>query len=554
MVADNTKILTAEQEEQLRAPIDEFVGGIQQKIDALRADGTDKVLEYQSALEDLKRDRIYTAEEKAQKRAEYAKALEKAKAVEAQNKAEVSKLIAQAEAYLKEHYDKDYYQAVVTSCKEEQALAQEKYQQAVAQLNQEHQETLAKLTDQGEIKDEKYVQKNRLFDAKMKLAQDIQETKDRRHAAFDHKYHLIDMLRMSKFTFGETMAQRVENYKYTFNRRDFLLRNGLYIAIIVIFAALCVITPVVKGTPLLTASNILNILSQASPRMFLALGVAGLILLAGTDLSIGRMVGMGMTAATIVMHNGPNTGGVFGHVFDFSGLPVLVRVFLALVVCVVLCTVFTTIAGFFTAKFKMHPFISTMATMLVIFGLVTYSTKGTSFGAIDSTIPNMIIPRIKVLGNFPTIILWAVAAVIVVWFIWNKTTFGKNLYAVGGNPEAASVSGISVFWVTVGAFVMAGVLYGFGSWLECIRMMGSGSAAYGQGWEMDAIAACVVGGVSFTGGIGKISGCVVGVFIFTALTYSLTVLGIDANLQFVFSGIIILVAVMLDCLKYVQKK
>ena len=554
MVADNTKILTAEQEQQLRAPIDEYVGGIQKKIDALRADGTDKVLEYQGALEDLKRDRIYTAEEKAQKRAEYTQALEKARAVEAQNKAQISQLIAQAEAYLKEHYDRDYYQAVEASAKEEAAQAQVKYQAAVAQLNKEHQETLAKLTDQGEIKDEKYVQKNRLFDAKMKLAQEVQETKDRRHAAFDHKYHLIDMLRMSKFTFGETMAQRVENYKYTFNRRDFLLRNGLYIAIIVIFAALCVITPVVKGTPLLTASNILNILSQASPRMFLALGVAGLILLAGTDLSIGRMVGMGMTAATIVMHNGPNTGGVFGHVFDFSGLPVLVRVFLALVVCVVLCTVFTTIAGFFTAKFKMHPFISTMATMLVIFGLVTYSTKGTSFGAIDGAIPNMIIPRIKVLGNFPTIILWAVAAVIVVWFIWNKTTFGKNLYAVGGNPEAASVSGISVFWVTVGAFVMAGVLYGFGSWLECIRMMGSGSAAYGQGWEMDAIAACVVGGVSFTGGIGKISGCVVGVFIFTALTYSLTVLGIDANLQFVFSGIIILVAVMLDCLKYVQKK
>src|SRR5699024_6730114 len=155
-------------------------------------------------------------------------------------------------------------------------------------------------------------QKNRLFDAKMKLAQDIQETKDRRHAAFDHKYHLIDMLRMSRFTFGETMAQRVENYKYTFNRRDFMLRNGLYFAIIVISAALGVIAPVVKGTPLMTASNILNILSQASPRMFLALGVAGLILLAGTDLSIGRMVGMGMTAATIVMHNGPNTGGVFG--------------------------------------------------------------------------------------------------------------------------------------------------------------------------------------------------------------------------------------------------
>ena len=549
MATENTKILTAEQEQQLRQPIDEYVGGIQAKIDALRKDGTDQVVEIQSSMDSLKRDRIYTQQEKEAKLAQYKADLEKAKAVESQNKAEVDKLIAEAESYLNSHFG-EYYQAVVESGKAEKVQAQEKYQAAVAQLNKEHQETMAKLSDQQEIKDEKYVYKNRLFDAKMDLNKDLQEIKDRQHAAFDHKYHLIDMLRMSKFTFAETMAQRWENYKYTFNRRDFLLKNGLYIAIIIIFIGLCIATPILKGgTQLLTMNNILNILQQASPRMFLALGVAGLILLAGTDLSIGRMVGMGMTA--IVMHQGPNTGGVFGHIFDFSTMPVLVRVLLALVVCIVLCTVFTTIAGFFTAKFKMHPFISTMANMLVIFGLVTYSTKGVSFGAIDPSIPGMIIPRFN---GFPTIILWAVAAVVVVWFIWNKTTFGKNLFAVGGNPEAASVSGISVFWVTVGAFVLAGILYGFGSWLECIRMVGSGSAAYGQGWEMDAIAACVVGGISFTGGIGKISGVVVGVFIFTALTYSLTVLGIDTNLQFVFSGIIILVAVTLDCLKYVQKK
>ena len=551
MATENTKILTAEQEQQLRQPIDEYVGGIQAKIDALRKDGTDQVVEIQSSMDSLKRDRIYTQQEKEAKLTQLKADLEKAKAVESQNKAEVDKLIAEAESYLNSHFG-EYYQAVVESGKAEKVQAQEKYQAAVAQLNKEHQETMAKLSDQQEIKDEKYVYKNRLFDAKMDLNKDLQEIKDRQHAAFDHKYHLIDMLRMSKFTFAETVAQRWENYKYTFNRRDFLLKNGLYIAIIIIFIGLCIATPILKGgTQLLTMNNVLNILQQASPRMFLALGVAGLILLAGTDLSIGRMVGMGMTAATIVMHQGPNTGGVFGHIFDFSTMPVLVRVLLALVVCIVLCTVFTTIAGFFTAKFKMHPFISTMANMLVIFGLVTYSTKGVSFGAIDPSIPGMIIPRFN---GFPTIILWAVAAVVVVWFIWNKTTFGKNLFAVGGNPEAASVSGISVFWVTVGAFVLAGILYGFGSWLECIRMVGSGSAAYGQGWEMDAIAACVVGGISFTGGIGKISGVVVGVFIFTALTYSLTVLGIDTNLQFVFSGIIILVAVTLDCLKYVQKK
>ena len=550
-MATENKILTAEQELKLRQPIDEYVGGIQAKIDALRVDGTDRVIDIQSTLDNLKRDRIYTAQEKEARAAQLKKELEAAKAVENQNKAEISKLIADAESYLKAHYDAEYYQPLLASCRNEKVAAQEKYQAAVAELNKEHQATLSKLTDQHEIRDEKYVHKNRLFDAKMTLAKDLQQVKDRQHAAFDYKYHLIDMLRMSKFTFGETMAQKWENYKYTFNKRDFFLKNGLYLAIIVIFIALCIITPIVKNTQLLTMNNVLNILQQASPRMFLALGVAGLILLAGTDLSIGHMVGMGMTAATIIMHQGINTGSVFGHIFDFTGLPVVARILLALVVCIVLCTIFTTIAGFFTAKFKMHPFISTMANMLVIFGLVTYSTKGVSFGAIDPSIPSMIIPRI---GKFPTIILWAVAAIIIVWFIWNKTTFGKNLYAVGGNPEAASVSGISVFLVTVGAFVMAGILYGFGSWLECIRMVGSGSAAYGQGWEMDAIAACVVGGISFTGGIGKISGVVVGVFIFTALTYSLTILGIDTNLQFVFSGIIILVAVTLDCLKYVQKK
>lgn len=550
-MANNSKILTAEQELALRKPIDEYVGGIQKKIDALREDGTAKVISYNNTIDAIKRDRTLSKTEKSEHIAEISKELSKAKAVEKKNKAEIDKLIADAEAYLKAHFEVDYFNKVKESCEVQKVQAKENYERKLAELDKQHKDNLASLSEQREIKDENYVHKNRLSNAKLELEKEYQEIKDRKHEAFRHKYHLIDNLRLSKFTFMESRAQKWENYKYTFNRRSFLLQNGLYIAILIIFIALCIITPIKKGTPLLTYNNVLNILQQASPRMFLALGVAGLILLAGTDLSVGRMVGMGMTTATIVMHQGINTGGVFGHIFDFTGMPTVARVLLALVLCIVFCTFFTSIAGFFTAKFKMHPFISTMANMLVIFGLVTYATKGVSFGAIEPTIPNMIIPKIN---GFPTIILWALAAIVIVWFIWNKTTFGKYLYAVGGNPEAAAVSGISVFAITLCAFVMAGVLYGFGSWLECIRMVGSGSAAYGQGWDMDAIAACVVGGVSFTGGIGKISGVVTGVFIFTALTYSLTILGIDTNLQFVFSGIIILVAVTLDCLKYVQKK
>lgn len=547
----NQKILTQEEEDKLRQPIEEHVAAIQKKIDALRRDGTDVVVELTNHITLVKEDKNYTKDEQTKLIAEDRKNLEPAKAIEEKNKPEVDRLIAEAEKYLEEHFDSDYYSKVVASCEAQKEKALAGYSARMAELKKEHEKNLSGLTDKQEIKDENYVYKNRQFDASMVRDRELQEIKDRQHEAFTYKYHLIDLLRMSKFTFSQNQAQKRENRKYTFNRRQFFLQNGLYIVIVAIFIFLCIITPIVKHTQLLTVSNILNILQQASPRMFFALGVAGLILLTGTDLSIGRMIGMSMVTATIVMHQGINTGAVFGHIFDTTGIPNGARAILALLLCIIFCTCFSSLAGFFMARFKMHPFISTMSNMLIIFGLVTYATKGVSFGAIEQSIPKMFIPK---LGTFPTIILWAVAAVAIVWFIWNKTTFGKNLYAVGGNPEAASVSGISVFKVTLGAFIMAGILYGCGAWLECLRMVGSGSAACGQGWDMDAIAACVVGGVSFTGGIGKISGVVVGVLIFTSLTYSLTILGIDTNLQFVFEGIIILTAVTLDCLKYVQKK
>ena len=550
-MAENSVIISAEEEAKLLKPIDEYVEKIQKKIDALRVDGSDKVNDLKNQIAIAKENKNLSKAQRDKIIENSKKELENAKKIEADNKEEIKKLIAEAEDYLAKHYKKDYYDVVNNSCKAAKAEENNRYEKIKADLKSEHQKKIASLKDAEEIRAEKYVFKNKLFDAQMAHESKIQEIKDRRHDAYMHKYHLIDLLRTSKFTFPQQRAQKLENYRYSFNLSQFLYKNGLYIVIILIFIALCIITPIVKNTQLLTVTNILNILQQASPRMFLALGVAGLILLTGTDLSVGRMVGLGMVTATIIMHNGINTGAVFGHIFDFSAMAPTAKALLALLMCVIFTTVFSMIAGFFMARFKMHPFISTMANMLIIFGLVTYATKGVSFGAIDFAIPNTFIPQI---GKFPTIILWAVAAVIIVWFIWNKTTFGKNLYAVGGNPEAAAVSGISVFKVTMGAFILAGILYGFGSWLECNRMVGSGSAAYGQGWDMDAIAACVVGGVSFTGGIGKISGVVTGVLIFTSLTYSLTILGIDTNLQFIFEGIIILAAVTLDCLKYVQKK
>ena len=551
-------ILTLEQEELLLQPIQDHMDALQSRIDALRKDGSAKVTDLSNKITLIREDKNFGKEERNHQIAILNKELEKAKEVEAANKSEIDKLVAEGEVYLKEHFNRDYYKLVEENCKRAKEDAKKQYERQLADHKAKHEQDLAALRKEGDGEEQKkalkelnFVYRNKTFDAKMSYHVALQDIKDRRHEAFMQQYQMIDRLRASRFTMGQTYAQKWENYRYRFNTKQFLLKNGLYLVIILIFIALSIITPIIKNTDLFTYTNVVNILQQASPRIFLGLGVAGLILLTGTDLSIGRMVGMGMVISTIVMHKGINTGQFFGIVFDLTALPIWVRILLALFLCIIFCTLFTAIAGFFTARFKIHPFITTMSNMLIIFGLITYATKGVSFGAIEPEIPNMMIPKIN---GFPTIILWAVAAIIIVWFIWNKTTFGKNLYAVGGNPEAASVSGISVFWVTMFAFIMAGILYGFGSWLECMRMVGSGSAAYGQGWDMDAIAACVVGGVSFTGGIGKISGVVVGVLIFTALTYSLTILGIDTNLQFVFEGIIIISAVTLDSLKYVQKK
>ena len=320
-MANTNAILSVEEEDKLRQPIDEYVGKIQAKIDELRKDGTDVVVNLNNHIQLVKEDKNYTKEEQRKLIEEDKKKLVPAKAVEEKNKAQIDSLIADAEKYLDEHFEKDYYSKVVASCAKEKEDAQAEYDRTLAELKAEHEKNLSGLTDKKEIKDENYVYKNRQFDAKMALEGKLQQAKDRQHEAFTHKYHLIDLLRMSKFTFAQNQAQKRENRKYTFNRKQFLLSNGLYIVIICIFVFLCIITPIVKHTQLFTTANILNILQQASPRMFLALGVAGLILLTGTDLSIGRMVGMSMVTATIVMHQGANTGAVFGHVFDTTGIP-----------------------------------------------------------------------------------------------------------------------------------------------------------------------------------------------------------------------------------------
>ena len=453
--------------------------------------------------------------------------------------------------------------AYIKQVNEEQNALEKKYtdeyKKLVGGIKGETKERVSKLTSKEEINIAKYEGKSALFDAKNKYLAAIGRCRSAKNQAFIDHVMFNRALRDGKTNIKENIAMNYKNYINNFQMSKFMLENGLYIAILIFFIVCVIIAPLSGNGQLLSLPNILTILEQSSTRMFYALGVAGLILIAGTDLSVCRMVALGSVTTGLILHPTKNIVSFFGmEPWDFTGLPMGGRLAMALFLSIALCVMFSCFSGFFSAKFKIHPFISTLSAQLIIYGLLFFGTSGTPVGSIDPKIKDLIGGR-WVLGvvngdliTFPKLIIPAIVAIFVAWFIWNKTTFGKNMYAVGGNAEAAAVSGINVFAVTMGIFIMAGIFYGCGAFLEAFRA--NASAGTGQGFELDAIAACVVGGISFNGGIGKIRGAVIGVIIFTGLTYCLTFLGIDTNLQFVFKGFIIIAAVALDSVKYLKRK
>ncbi|MCR5319107.1 MAG: galactoside ABC transporter permease [Treponema sp.] len=533
-------------------------------LEELRKDGVNKISLLNQKIAEVKRSKMMNAQEKEKTIAECKAQLQEAKSVAAKNNAKDKAITKEAVAYANA-LSKNIVAKVTAEQNAVKENIKREYLATVEQIQLEAAERESKILSErsentkAELATARYELKSALFDAKNKYKDALQDCKDAIHQAFvDHVQKNIS-LRNSRTNFVEEFQQGIRNYAYQFTPQEFLLKNGLYVAILIFFIACIIIAPLAGKGVLLNLPNIFTILEQSSVRMFYALGVAGLILLAGTDLSVGRMVALGSVITGLLLHPGENIVKLFGlGPWNFTAMSVGSRIATAIILSILFCVMFSAIAGFFSAYFKMHPFISTLATQLIIYGLLFFGTSGTPVGSIDKAIKDAIGGRWE-LGyvggdfiTFPKLIVPAVIAVFVAWFIWNKTTFGKNMFAVGGNPEAASVSGISVFWVTLGVFVMAGVFYGCGAFLEAFRA--NASAGTGQGYEMDAIAACVVGGVSFYGGIGKISGAVLGVIIFTGLTYCLTFLGIDTNLQFVFKGLIILAAVSLDCVKYLKKK
>ena len=337
---------------------------------------------------------------------------------------------------------------------------------------------------------------------------------------------------------------------------NFILNNAIYIilAMLVIYVQYYSIYVMEARNTFLSFSSIVDILKKSAAALFLALGVGGIIVLTGTDLSAGRIMGLSMLVSASLLQK-PLSDYSSKMFPDMGPWPIVAVILLVMLIGAAIGAV----NGFCVATFKLHPFIVTLATQLMLYGLILiYMTLGNNGGApiagLTEEYKNVVKGTFTIGGTaIPYYVIYALIALLVMWYIWNKTTLGKNMYAVGANQEAANVSGVNVMKTVILVFMMAGAMYGFSGFIEAARV-GSNSATAGMNAELDAIAACVIGGVSFNGGLGKISGIVLGVVMLQIIAVALQWLGVSTNLQYIIKGAIILVAVAIDMRKYVAKK
>lgn len=325
-----------------------------------------------------------------------------------------------------------------------------------------------------------------------------------------------------------------------------LMQNAIYIALAIIIISVVAVEPT-----FLSIRNLTTILQQAAPKLIIALGVAGILILGGTDLSAGSMVGMAGVLCASLLQATTYSLRIFPNL---PQLPLFVPLLLAMLVCLV----FSVIHAFMVSTLKIAPFIASLGMQMLVYGAMSLYFDGVNhsspIGGLDSRYASFTQGSFYI-GSFrlPYIVIYAIVVTAVFWVIWNKTTLGRNMFAVGGNPEAATVSGINNKKVFTIVYMLAGLCFAFAGFLDAGRT-GSATNMLGDGYQMDAIAACVVGGISMRGGIGKISGVIIGVLIFQVINYGLIYINVNIYLQYIIRGAIILAAIAVDTQKYLKKR
>ncbi|MDR2552935.1 MAG: galactose/methyl galactoside ABC transporter permease MglC [Treponema sp.] len=327
------------------------------------------------------------------------------------------------------------------------------------------------------------------------------------------------------------------------NIKQFMLANAIYIILLTLILIITCISP-----KFLSLRVFRDILMQSSVRILMALGCMFIIIAGSADLSGGRMLGL---AAVVAGTLAQKTTYHLKFWPNLPEMPVIVPVLAAMTVGLL-----AGIAnGIIVSKVKVPAFLATLGMQMILLGInsVYFSSPPNNSQPLGGYTESFGRLGTGSVFNIPYVLIIAAVCVLAVWLIQTKTLFGHELYIVGGNREAARVSGINVFRVEVLTFAIAGILYGLAGSLESART-GSATSNYGNAYELDAIASCIVGGCTISGGVGNVGGVLAGVIIFNVINYGLTFIGINPYLQYAVKGAIIIIAVAIDVRKYARAK
>lgn len=321
--------------------------------------------------------------------------------------------------------------------------------------------------------------------------------------------------------------------------KKFITENILIIIVVAMAIGVGIYKP-----NFLSINNLSNISVNTAVRFIIALGISGCLITKGNDLSAGRTVGLGACIAGTLLQK-PDYSDKF-----FPNLPQL-PIFVVLLIVVAICCIFGFINGCVVSFWQVPPFIATLGMQTIVYGICLVYTKAVPLGGYRSDYTR--IASGKFFGTIPYLFFIAFLFGLFIWFLYNKTRHGKYMYAIGGNEVAAEVSGINVARTKIRIYILASALFAVAGFLLGAKA-GGASVNTGLSYELEAIAECTIGGVSTNGGVGKVSGILVGVLVFEILKSSMQFLKIDTSWQYIVQGVVIIVAVALDLRKYLAKK
>ncbi|MHB1253235.1 MAG: ABC transporter permease [Candidatus Humimicrobiaceae bacterium] len=315
----------------------------------------------------------------------------------------------------------------------------------------------------------------------------------------------------------------------TFNIKSFLNKYTLEIILLIIFIILTIMSPGFS-----TPGNLLNILRNISLQGVIAFGMTMVIIAGEIDLSIGSTVGL--TGVIIAL-----TTGLLAK----SGIPMEYGVLAGIALSIIVSVIIGLFNGWLLTYFKMPSFIITLGMMAVLFGVAAVLSKGFPVTTLPEWYNKIGAGQIFSIP-IPAIILLIIFAI--VYIIMNHTKFGRSVYAVGGNPEAARLSGINVKRVKIIVMVYVQVLAALGGIIVSSQVM-AGAQTFGRGWELIVISSVIIGGVSLFGGIGRVWGTLIGLIFLGVIINGMTLLNINEYIQYIVRGSLIIIAVLINALQ-----